>query len=122
MPALLYEKRDGIAYLTFNRPEVHNAWNPEVFCRLADAWADFAEDDLLRVAIITGAGDKAFAVGADLATFIPLVTGVRQPEDEWDRRVLEDRALTDPAVLRHYPLYKPGIAAGNGVCLAGGAA
>src|SRR3972149_751621 len=60
MPALLYEKRDGIAYLTFNRPEVHNAWNPEVFCRLADAWADFAEDDLLRVAIITGAGDKAF--------------------------------------------------------------
>jgi enoyl-CoA hydratase len=120
MPALLYEKRDGIAYLTFNRPEVHNAWNPEVFCRLADAWADFAEDDSLRVAIITGAGDKAFAVGADLATFIPLVTGVRQPEDEWDRRVLEDRTLTDPAVLRNYPLYKPVIAAVNGFCLAGG--
>ena len=119
-PALLYDKRDGIAYLTFNRPEVHNAWNPEVFCRLADAWADFAEDDLLRVAIITGAGDKAFAVGADLATFIPLVTRARQPEDDWDRRVLEDLTLTDPAVLRNYPLYKPVIAAVNGFCLAGG--
>ncbi len=121
MPALLYEKRDGVAYLTFNRPEVHNAWNPEVFCRLADAWRDFAEDDELRVAIITGAGDKAFAVGADLATFIPLVTRARQPEDDWDRRVLDDPTLTDPAVLRNYPLYKPVIAAVNGFCLAGGA-
>jgi len=120
MPALLYEKRDGVAYLTFNRPEVHNAWNPELFCRLADAWADFAEDGSLRVAIITGAGDKAFAVGADLATFIPLVTRARQPEDDWDRRVLEDLTLTDPAVLRNYPLYKPVIAAVNGFCLAGG--
>src|SRR3990170_7048334 len=120
MPALLYEKRDGVAYLTFNRPEVHNAWNPELFCRLADAWADFAQDGSLRVAIITGAGDKAFAVGADLATFIPLVTRARQPEDEWDRRVLEDLTLTDPAVLRNYPLYKPVIAAVNGFCLAGG--
>jgi len=65
-PALLYEKRDGIAYLTINRPEVRNAFSPEVIYRLADAWQNYAADDSLRVAIITGAGDKAFSAGADL--------------------------------------------------------
>ncbi len=120
MPPLLYEKRDGIAYITFNRPEVRNAWSPEVMVRLSDAWRDFDEDDSLRVAIVTGAGDQAFSVGADLARLIPLFTRAREPEDEWDQRVIEDRDLQDPAVLRGYPLYKPVIAAVNGYCLAGG--
>ena len=83
MPSLLYEKRDGIAYLTFNRPEVHNAWDAEAMVRLADAWQDFDSDDAMRVAIITGAGDKAFCAGADLKTLIPLFTRARQPEDDW---------------------------------------
>jgi enoyl-CoA hydratase len=120
MPPLLYEKREGIAYITFNRPEVRNAWSPEVMARLSDAWRDFDEDDSLRVAIVTGAGDQAFSVGADLATLIPLFTRAREPEDEWDRRVLEDRDIQNPAVLRGFPLYKPVIAAVNGYCLAGG--
>jgi enoyl-CoA hydratase len=72
-PALLYEKRDGVAYLTINRPEVRNAINPEVVCRLADAWRDYAVDDSLRVAIITGAGVQAFCAGADLGKLIPYV-------------------------------------------------
>ena len=120
MPALLYEVREGIAYITFNRPEVHNAWDPETMVRLAEAWREVRRDDDVRVAIITGAGDKAFSVGADLAKLIPVLTGARQPEDEWDRRVLEDRSLTRPAVLRGFPMYKPVIAAVNGFCLAGG--
>lgn len=120
MPPLIYEKRDGIAYVIFNRPEVRNAWNPEVMVRLAEAWRDFAQDDEARVAIVTGAGDKAFSVGADLGHLIPVLTGARPPQDEWDRRVLEDRTLTDPALLRGFPMYKPVIAAVNGYCLAGG--
>jgi enoyl-CoA hydratase len=44
-PALLYEKRAGIAYLTFNRPQVRNALSPEVFCRLVDAWRDYVGDE-----------------------------------------------------------------------------
>jgi enoyl-CoA hydratase/carnithine racemase len=44
-PAFLYEKREGIAYLTFNRPHVRNAVSPEALCRLADAWQDYAEED-----------------------------------------------------------------------------
>ena len=49
-----------------NRPEVRNAINPEMLCRLADAWQDVNDDPDVRVAILTGAGDKAFCAGADL--------------------------------------------------------
>ena len=120
MPALLYEKRDAIAYITFNRPDVHNAMDPETIVRLGEAWLDFEADDDARVAIITGAGDKAFTSGADLGRLIPLYTRSRQPEDEWDRRVLEDRAVQRIALMRGRPLYKPIVAAVNGFCLAGG--
>lgn len=120
-PAFLYEKRDGIAYFTFNRPDKRNAISPEVICRLADAWQDYAVDDSLRVAIITGAGDKAFSAGADLGRLTPLFSGARQPEDEWDRRLLANPQLGQIAMLRGFPLYKPIIAAINGFCLAGGA-
>ena len=120
MPGLIYEKRQGIAFITFDRPDVRNAWDPEVMVRLADAWRDFDEDTSLRVAIITGAGDKAFSVGADLARLMPLFTGARQPEDEWDRRLLQDPGIFNTTLLRTYALYKPVIAAINGYCLAGG--
>ncbi len=119
-PPLIYEKKAPIAYITLNRPEVHNAMNPEIIVRLAAAWVDYAGDDDLRVAIITGAGDRAFCSGADLKRLIPVVTGVRQPQDDWDHRVLEDRSLARTALLRGYPLYKPVISAINGYCLAGG--
>jgi enoyl-CoA hydratase len=120
-PDLLYEKRESIAYLTFNRPHVRNAVSPEALCRLADAWQDYAEDDSLRVAIITGAGDRAFTAGADLGTLIPLLSGARQPQDEWDRRVVQDHQLRERVMLRGVPLYKPIIAAINGVCVGLGA-
>lgn len=119
-PALLYEKRDGIAYLTINRPERRNAFSPEVICRLADAWQDYAADDSLRVAILTGAGDKSFSAGADLGRLTPLMSGGRQPEDEWDHRLLANAKLGQTATLRGFSLYKPVIAAINGFCLAGG--
>jgi len=121
MPALLYEKRGEVAYITLNRPEVHNALDAEVVVRLAEAWQDFADDDSLRVAIITGAGDRAFSSGADLRKLIPLMSGARQPEDEWDQKLVADRRLTNIALLRGFELYKPIIAAINGFCLAGGA-
>lgn len=120
MPALLYEKNDGVARITLNRPEVHNAMDAEVMVRLAEAWQDFAADDALRVAIVTGAGDRAFSAGADLRTLIPLMAGARQPENEWDEKLMASRGLLNIALLRGFELYKPVIAAVNGFCLAGG--
>lgn len=120
-PSLLFEKRGHIAYITFNRPERLNAMNPEMMCRLADAWQELAADSELRVALLTGAGDAAFTAGADLKTMIPLLTGAREPEDEWDFRLLRDNErLTRLAMLKNVPLYKPIVAAINGPCIGAG--
>lgn len=120
-PAVIYEKTDGIARVTLNRPDVRNAMDPETIVRLADAWEDFAGDGEMRVALITGAGDKAFSSGADLGKLIPLFSRARQPENDWDARLLADRTLTSRALLKgEPPIYKPIVAAINGFCLAGG--
>jgi enoyl-CoA hydratase len=121
MADLLYEKRDHVAVITLNRPEKRNAFSPESLVRLAEAWVDFRDDDSLRVAILTGAGDTAFCAGGDLARLMPLFTGARQPEDEWDQRLMGDVGrIMSTALLRPFELYKPIIAAVNGFALAGG--
>jgi len=120
MPDLLYEKRDGVAIITFNRPERRNALSPETLVRLADAWKDYRDDDTLRVAILTGAGEEAFCAGGDLARLMPLFTGARQPEDEWDHALMANAGeIMATALLRPFELYKPIIAAVNGYAVAG---
>jgi enoyl-CoA hydratase/carnithine racemase len=120
MTDLLYTKRDGVAHLTLNRPERHNALTPESVVRLADAWADFSTDPDARVAIITGAGDRAFCAGADLGRLVPLLTRARDVEDEWDERLIKDPDLLNQAFLRGVSMTKPVIAAVNGLAIAGG--
>jgi len=117
---LLYEKKGHIVRITLNRPEKRNAIDPEMMVKLGEAWINFEKDDDLRVAIVTGAGDKSFCAGADLARLIPLMTGARQPEDEWDKRLRSEANLGRAALLRDFPLYKPVISAINGYCLAAG--
>ncbi|MCW5892000.1 MAG: enoyl-CoA hydratase/isomerase family protein [bacterium] len=119
-PAVLYEKRDGIAFVTMNRPEVRNAINTEMLCRLADAWQDVNDDDAVRVAIFTGAGDKAFCAGADLDRLVRMLQGLRPPETEYDERVRNDTAIIYKGLLRNYKVWKPIIAAIRGFCVAGG--
>ncbi len=120
MPALIFETRGHIAYLTLNRPEVHNALNPEMLVQMSEAWHEVARNDAVRVAIVTGAGDKAFSAGADLGRLIPLFSRARQPEDDWDRKLLGNPAGMDAALLRGFEFYKPVISAINGFCIAGG--
>lgn len=120
MSHLNYEKRDGIAHLVMNRPERRNALSPQMIVEMANAWQDFREDPGARVAILTGAGDKAFCAGADLGLLIPLLSGARKAEDEYDEALLKDRTLMQKALLRDFELYKPVIAAVNGFALAGG--
>jgi enoyl-CoA hydratase len=120
MPAVSVEKRNHIAYVTFNRPEVHNSFNPELLVLMGAFWEEAEKDDAVRAVIVTGAGKVAFSAGADLGKLIPLFTGARKPEDEWDRKLLGNRRIGDMALLRKYDFPKPVIAAINGFCIAGG--
>jgi len=63
---LIYEKKDGIATITFNRPKVLNALNRKTVEELRDALVDARDDSSVRVLILTGAGEKAFVAGADI--------------------------------------------------------
>src|SRR5690349_23069576 len=119
-PALLYEKRDGIAVLTMNRPEVRNALNAEMLCRLADAWQDVNDDPAVRVAILTGAGEDAFCAGADLDRLVRMMQGLRPPETEFDERIIKDVPLIYKGLARTIEIMKPVIAAVKGFCVAGG--
>ena len=119
-PALRFTIEDGIAVVTLDRPDKLNSLNPELVCRLADAWDTIAGDPAVRVAIVTGAGDRAFCTGADLGRLIPLFTRARPPDDEWDERLLADHTLLDRALLRRTDFTIPVIAAIRGFALAGG--
>jgi len=63
---LLYEKRDGIAFITFNRPKVLNALNRKTVEELRDVLVDARDDASVRVLVLTGAGEKSFVAGADI--------------------------------------------------------
>ncbi len=106
--ALIYEKKGKIAYITINRPQAMNAFDPETFKEVSDALIDFRDDDDLGVGIITGAGDKAFVAGADIKTIIPWLA---EHSLYWEKI---------PTIMRGLELYKPLIAAVNGVALGGG--
>ena len=120
-PHLLVDKRDGIAYVTLNRPEKRNALSPEMLVRLCEAWADIAKDPAVRVVLLTGAGDQAFSSGGDLGTVIPLMMRTKKPEGEWEERFAADRKQLGAAILRNATFYKPIVAAINGHAHAGGA-
>lgn len=120
MEPVLFEKRGHLALITLNRPEARNAFNPEMLVRLGGMWEEVRDDKEIRVAIVTGAGDKAFCSGADLGKLIPLISGGRQPEDEWDHKALEAPDLIGKGLLRTFDAGKPVIAALNGHAIAGG--
>lgn len=119
MPVVDYAVDGHIATVTLNREEARNAVNPEVAVRLADAWHAVRDDDNVRVAILTGTG-SAFCAGADLGQLIPLISGAREAENEYDERVLAQPDIFECAFLRSFDPVKPVIAACNGHAIAGG--
>lgn len=112
-----YEKREGIAYITMNRPEARNALDPDTLEALGKTWIDFRDDPSLRVAIITGVGNS-FCAGADLGALIPLITS--SPDGLAGMVKGEGAELFQSALLRDIEIWKPIIAAVNGYCIAGG--
>lgn len=120
-PHVLYEKRDGIAYVTLNRPEKLNALSPEMVVRLARLWPEVEADPDIRAVLLTGAGDRAFSTGGDLGSLIPIMMRSRPPEDEWEEALAADRKQLAQAILRNVSFFKPIVAAVNGIAYAGGA-
>ncbi len=119
MSVVNFERQRHIAQITLNRPEALNAISPELAVRLDRIWHEVRDDDAVRVAVVTGKG-RSFCAGADLGQMIPLISGARQPENEWDELVLKDPGTGGRALLRNFDPEKPIIAAINGHAIAGG--
>src|SRR5262245_49119325 len=126
---LLVSVRDHVMTVTINRPEARNAMNMPVIAGLCRAWMRLRDDPDLWVAILTGAGDKAFCSGGDLKEFISQAVGkteqIRRGEAQFDWGPGVDPTDLPPnattfAVLRNVALFKPIIGAVNGFCTAGG--
>jgi len=104
-----YEKEGRIAIFTINRPQALNSMNMEALQKLRDAMIDFRDDPELWVGIITGAGEKAFCCGADIKDTLPF---------------MKEHGSNPPAFpatpMRGLELWKPLIAAINGLALGGG--
>jgi E-phenylitaconyl-CoA hydratase len=110
--AIRYDKDSNIVTITINRPEAMNAMDRDTSRELAEAFEDFDQDEGLLVAILTGAGDKAFSAGADLKKMYGRAEDGNIRE-VWDR----DRQWR---LGQRLQVWKPVIAAINGYCLAGG--
>jgi enoyl-CoA hydratase len=109
---LLYEVRDGVAYITFNRPQARNALTFAMYDRLAEICAEADADRSIRAMLLTGAGDKAFAAGTDISQF----RAFDKPQDALDYEGRIDRVLGALERCR-----VPTIAAIQGACTGGGA-
>jgi enoyl-CoA hydratase len=110
---ILFEIRDGIGRVTFNRPQARNAFTFQMYERVAEICEQANEDHAIKVLIFAGAGDKAFASGTDISQFRAFST----PQDAIDYEARGDRVL---GILES--CHVPTIAAISGACTGGGAA
>lgn len=110
MDNLLYEKAEGTAIVTINRPDVLNALNARTMAEFDAVFEDFEKDESAGVLILTGAGEKAFAAGADIGELI-----------ECNPETGKALSLNGQRILRRLEtMGKPSIAAVNGFALGGG--
>lgn len=112
---VLYEKEGGVAYVTLNRPAVLNAMNSRMHVELGECWDDIERDPRVRVAVVSGAGGRAFSVGQDLKERAALDAGGVPPSSfgsgggpGW------------PRLTERFRMSKPVIAMVDGYALGGG--
>jgi enoyl-CoA hydratase/carnithine racemase len=107
--SLLVKKEAGVCTLTINRPEKRNALNQEIYSRLAEVFRSISEDEQTRVAVLRGAGEKAFSAGYEISGL----------------HIIEDLDIKDPledVILAIESCTVPVIAMIYGYCIAGGCA
>ncbi len=109
---ILYEVRDEVGFLTFNRPQKRNSMTFEMYERMAQICVEASEKKDIRALVLTGAGDKAFAAGTDMSQF----TTFDKEEDALEYEARIDRVLTAVETCQ-----VPTIAAIRGACAGGGA-
>ena len=118
---LLYEEEEGVARVTLNRPEVHNAFNVQMQRELRGLWRSLRRNDDVRVVILTGAGDKAFCTGIDR-------TETMSKSGSGGKREKTGGSGSTPFIFdnpgdnvgpKSCDLWKPVIAAVNGVACGG---
>ena len=107
---ILFEVKDGVALITFNRPKAMNAMNPATLAELDHALEAVQKDESVRVLVLTGSGEKAFVAGADITEF--------QKMGPLDARHFAEQGQTIFFKLEQLPI--PVIACVNGFCLGGG--
>ena len=110
--ALLVDRTGAVATLTLNRPEQRNAISYDMWLRLPSLFAELNADDTVRVALLTGAGEKAFSAGADIKDF--------EETRSTPERARAYREAVHAACDALNALSKPTIAAIRGYCLGGG--
>lgn len=110
LEGFLYQKRDGIAIITINRPDRGNAWHAGMVPVIRALWEDVRSDPEVRVAVVTGAGDRHFSTGQDVG--VAADTGSVSANKPLDEEVFWS--------ARHNRVWKPVIAAVNGTVAGGG--
>ena len=103
-----YRAADGVARVTLDRPDVHNAFDPEMQAELSVLWRELRNDDDVRAVVLTGAGDKAFCTGIDRS---------RAGEYTFDPLTYEDPGKQ--LGPKSQGLWKPVVAAVNGMACGG---
>ncbi len=126
LETLLYEERDGVAVVTLNRPEVHNAFNVAMERELRHVWRALRTNDDIRVVVLTGAGEKAFCTGIDreesIKDYLEDPTGDLANTERGAGRVSTPFMFNDPGAYinpKQNDLWKPVVAAVNGMASAG---
>lgn len=107
--SIAYQVEHGIARICFNRPEKLNALTLAMYDELGRTFRTAAQDDRVRVVILSGAGERAFCVGADLKESIPALARNEIDISAWDA-----------AHLKSLNIDKPVVCAINGLCMGGG--
>jgi enoyl-CoA hydratase/carnithine racemase len=112
LPGVRYEREDGIAWITLDRPARGNALTPAMHRAFRAIWADVRDDPALRVAVVTGAGERHFCTGFDVA----------EAEGDEAVSVFNNRALSEAVHWspRQSRVWKPVICAVQGLCVGGG--